>query len=373
MDKRDYYEVLGLPREATPEDIKRAYRRGALKHHPDNAQGDKGEAEKRFKELAEAYEVLSDPPKRARYDRFGHEGLRGAGMHDFSSMGMGDIFSMFEDIFGGGMGGGGHVDRGLDLETEIELSLVQVATGLDHTLEFERADYCDTCGGTGAKAGSKPLRCSDCGGYGKVQQQVQSFFGVSVRVIECPTCHGRGQTIKDRCPACRGTGRARKKRMLTVHIPAGVHDGQLVRVRGEGEPAPGGTSRGDLHVYVRVQPHPLLSRRGDDLLCQVPVSFAQAAMGARVPVPCLTGMEEIDIPPGTQNADVLRMKDRGLPDHRTGRRGHQYVQVVVEVPRKLSRKQKELLEAFAAAEEPDAPSERKSFLQKLKDCFSPEK
>jgi molecular chaperone DnaJ len=373
-DKRDYYEVLGIPRESGPEDIKRAYRRGALKHHPDNAQGDKGEAEKRFKELAEAYEVLSDPHKRARYDRFGHEGLRGSGLHDFSGMGFQDIFSMFEDIFGGmGGGGAGASERGLDLETEVELTLVHVATGIDHTLEFERMDFCETCGGTGAKSGSKPLRCTDCAGYGKVQQQVQSFFGVSVRVIDCPTCHGRGHVVKDRCPACRGTGRSRKKRVLTVHVPAGVHDGQVVRLRGEGEPSGTGTARGDLHVYVRVKPHPMLERRGDDLLCQVPISFTQAAIGAKVAVPTLAGMEEVDIPAGTQNGAVIRMKDRGLPDARTGRRGQQYVQVVVEVPRKLSRKQRELLEAFAAAEEPDAPSERKSFLTRLADIFSQNK
>jgi len=320
--------------------------------------------------------VLSDPVKRQTYDRHGHAGLRGSGMHDFSHMGFGDIFSMFADIFGDRGFGGGRpgVERGLDLETEVELTLMQVATGVDHTLEFERIDYCDTCGGTGARSGSKPQGCSDCGGYGKVQQQVQSFFGMSVRVIDCPACRGRGQIIKDRCPACRGSGRARKKRILSVHIPPGVHEGQVVRARGEGEPSPGGTSRGDLHVYVRIKPHPLLSRRGDDILCQVPVSFAQAAMGARVPVPTLSGMEEVEVPAGTQNGDVVRLKDRGLPDTRTGRRGSQYVQVVVEVPRKLSRKQRELLEAFAAEEEkPDSPSERKNFLQKLMDYFSAEK
>jgi molecular chaperone DnaJ len=374
MEKRDYYEVLGVPREAGPEEIKRAYRRGALKHHPDNAPGDKAEAERKFKELAEAYEVLADPHKRARYDRYGHDGLRGAGMHDFASMGLGDIFSMFEDIFGGtGLGGAAASERGLDLETQVELTLVQVATGVDHTLEFERVDFCDTCAGSGAKSGSKPLRCSACAGYGKVQQQVQSFFGVSVRVIDCPTCRGRGHIVKDRCPACRGSGRARKKRVLAVHVPPGVHDGQCVRVRGEGEPSASGTGRGDLHVYVRVQPHPLLARRGDDLLCQVPISFAQAAMGAKVSVPTLTGLEEIDVKAGTQNGEVVQMKDRGLPDTRTGRRGHQYVQVLVEVPRKLSKKQRELLEAFAAAEEPDAPGERRSFLGKLKEFLSPEK
>jgi len=375
MDKRDYYEVLGVARGAGPEEIRRAYRRGALKYHPDNYKGDKSEAEQKFKELAEAYEVLSDHEKRARYDRFGHEGLRGAGVHDFSSMGLGDIFSIFEDVFGGmGFGGAAASDRGLDLETQVELTLVQVATGVDHTLEFERMDYCDACAGSGAKAGSQPIRCADCGGYGKVQQQVPGFFGVSVRVIDCPACRGRGQIVKDRCPACRGSGRARKKRVLSVHIPPGVHDGQVVRARGEGEPAPSGTSRGDLHVYVRVLPHPLLARRGDDLLCQVPVSFAQAALGARVAVPTLTGMEEIDVPAGVQNGTVLQMKGRGLPDTRTGWRGSQFVQIAVEVPRKLSQAQRELLKAFAAEEEkPEVQSERKSFLQKLIDYFASEK
>jgi molecular chaperone DnaJ len=372
MSKRDYYEVLGVGREASPEDIKRAFRRGALKHHPDNAKGDKSEAEKKFKELSEAYEAISDPVKRQRYDRFGHEGLRGAGLHDFSGMGFQDIFSMFEDIFGGAGGAAGGVsgDRGLDLETEVELSLTHVATGLDHTLEFERMDFCDTCGGSGAKAGTRPDRCKECNGYGKVQQQVQSFFGVSVRVVGCPACRGRGQVVKDRCGDCRGSGRTRKKRILTVHVPPGVHDGQVVRLRGEGEPSTTGASRGDLHVYVRVMPHPLLERRGDDLLCRVPVSFVQAAIGAKASIPTLSGPEEIDVPPGTQHGDVIRLRDRGLPDARTGRRGQQYVQVLVEVPRKLSRKQRELLEAFAAAEEPEAPSEQKNFLGRLVEYFS---
>ena len=371
MEKRDYYAVLGVSREAGPEEIKRAYRRGALKHHPDNVKGDKAEAERTFKELAEAYEVLSDPAKRQRYDRYGHEGLRGAGLHDFTGMGLGDIFSMFEDIFGGGGGfSQASADRGLDLETQVDLSLLQVATGVDQTLEFERMDFCEACGGSGAKAGSKPLPCPDCGGYGQMQQRVQGFFSVSVRVVPCERCQGRGTIIKDRCPACKGTARMKKKRMLTVHIPPGVHEGQVVRLRGEGEPSSGGTARGDLHVYVRVLPHPLLTRRGDDLLCQVPISFVQAAIGGKVAVPTLSGMEEIDVPPGTQAGDVLRMKDRGLPDPRSGRRGQQYVQVSVEVPRKLTRRQREALEAFAAAEDPEAHSEHKSFLQKLKDFLS---
>jgi len=373
-EKRDYYEVLGVGRNAAPDEVKRAYRKGALKYHPDNYKGDKAEAEKKFKELAEAYEVLADPAKRNRYDRFGHEGLRGAGVHDFSSMGFGDIFSMFQDIFGGmGLGGaaGRHAaDRGYDLETQVELALEQVATGADETLEFERMDFCDTCGGSGAKAGTVPQRCGACGGYGQVQQQVPGFFGLSIRVTTCPRCRGRGSIVTDPCGDCSGSGRRKKKRILTVHIPPGIHDGQVVRVRGEGEPAAAGTSRGDLHCYVRVRPHPLLARQGDDLVCQVPVTFAQAALGGQVDVPTLAGPEKLAIPPGTQNGQVLTLRRRGLPGARTGRPGDQYVQVIVEVPRKLTKRQRELLEEYAATEEAEVSEQRKTFLEKIKEYFA---
>ncbi|MFP4354338.1 MAG: molecular chaperone DnaJ [Phycisphaerae bacterium] len=377
--KRDYYEVLSVSRDASGDEIKRAYRKLALKFHPDNYKGDKAEGEKKFKELAEAYEVLSDSSKRQRYDRFGHEGLRGAGMHDFSSMGFGDIFSMFEEIFGGsGMGGrgrGASAQRGLDLETEVEVSLEEVATGVDRTLEFERMDLCDECSGSGAKPGSNPDRCETCGGYGQVQQQVQGFFGVSVRITACPDCGGKGKIIRNPCDSCHGTGKGRKQRVLTVHIPAGIREGQVVRARHEGEPSPDGSSRGDLHVYVRVKEHPLLARRGNDLVCRVPVTFTQAAMGGTVPVPTIEGRDEVDIPPGTQNGDVITMKKKGLPDLRTGQKGQQFVQVYVEIPRKLTQRQRELLEEYSHTEDIDGDgqihSERKSFFDKLKDYFSP--
>ncbi|NLW86177.1 MAG: molecular chaperone DnaJ [Planctomycetes bacterium] len=374
MEKRDYYEVLGVSREASVDEIKRAYRKGALKHHPDNVKGDdKAAAERKFKELAEAYEVLSDPAKRQRYDHYGHEGLRGAGVHDFSNMGFGDIFSMFEDIFGGGSMGGGMSDHGLDLETEVKLTLEQVAGGHDEALEFERMDYCETCGGSGAKPGTRPDKCSTCGGYGRVQQQVPGFFGVSVRVMPCPTCKGKGRIVRERCPVCIGSGRQKKKRALTVHIPAGVQEGQVVRVRGEGEPGATGTTRGDLHVYIRIKPHPLLTRRGDDLVCQAPISFSQAALGGKIQVPTLWGMEEIEVPAGTQSGDVLRLKGLGLPSTRTGRKGDQYVQLNIEVPRKLSKRQRELLEQYAEIEEVEVTPQRKSFIDKLKECFVPQK
>jgi molecular chaperone DnaJ len=374
--KRDYYEILQVARNAGGDEIKRAYRKLALKYHPDNYKGDKAEAEKKFKELAEAYEVLSDSSKRQRYDRYGHEGLRGAGMHDFSNMGFGDIFSMFNDIFGGmggGFGGAGRgAQRGLDLETEVEVTLEQAAEGIDKTLEFERMDLCDTCSGSGAKPGTNVDRCETCGGYGQVQQQMQSLLGMSVRIVACPDCNGKGQTIHDPCDDCHGTGKGRKNRVLTVHIPKGIRDGQVVRAKGEGEPGQNPTQKGDLHVYVRVTDHPLLDRRGDDLLCRVPVTFTQAAMGGRIHVPTLDGQEEVDLPAGTQNGDVVTLKRRGMPNLRTGQRGNEFIQVFVEVPRKLTQRQKELLAEYAQTEdhEQDAHTQRKSFFEKLKEYFT---
>ena len=370
--KRDYYEVLALPRNAGADDIKRAYRRGALKCHPDNYKGDKAEGEKKFKELAEAYEVLSDPVKRKRYDQYGHAGLRGAGMHDFSSMGFGDIFSMFEDIFGGQFGGrstGRAADRGYDLETQVEVTLEQVATGAEQTLDFERMDICKVCGGSGSKPGTKPEKCPTCGGYGEVRQQTAGFFGMSVRITPCPQCNGRGARITDPCKACRGSGRAKIKRALTVRIPPGIRDGQVVRIRGEGEPGRSGTSRGDLHCYVRIIEHPMLARRGDDLVCTVPIAFSAAALGGEINVPTLAGMEEIHVHAGTQNLDVITLERRGLPSIRSGRRGNQHIQVFVEVPKKLTDEQRELLEKFATTEEVNVTPQRKSFFQKLKDYF----
>jgi molecular chaperone DnaJ len=371
--KRDYYEVLGVGRNAAPEDIKRAYRKGALKCHPDNYRGDKTEAEAKFKELSEAYEVLADPVKRQRYDRYGHAGLRGAGLHDFSQMGFGDIFSMFEDIFGRadfGMGGRrGRAERGLDLETEVELTLEQVATGVNHTLEFERMDLCGTCSGSGARPGSSPQTCPACRGYG----QQRHALGPFLRVVPCARCGGKGTVVTDPCPDCEGTGRARTQRVLTVRIPPGVGEGQVVRVPGEGEPNRAGTARGDLHLYVRVKPHPLLTRRGSNLLCQVPVAFTQAALGATVRVPVLGGTEEVQVPAGTQNADIIRLKQRGLPSPRNGRKGDQFVQVFIEVPKRLTRDQRHLLEEYAKTEQEHLTSERRSFLAKLKQYFSSDK
>ncbi|MGD1277367.1 MAG: molecular chaperone DnaJ [Tepidisphaeraceae bacterium] len=375
--KRDYYETLGVGRTANHEEIKRAYRRLAMKFHPDRTNGDKTEAEARFKECSEAYEVLSDENKRRRYDQFGHQGV--TGQHDFSHMDVTDIFSMFDEIFGGAFGGMGRgaarggsrgAVRGYDLETRVELTLSEVANGCDKTLEFERQDRCDACGGSGAKPGSSPVACPQCGGQGRIAQQ--GFGGMFRMVVTCPNCRGRGSVIRDYCPHCGGTGRQLRKRTVIVKIPAGVHDGQAVRVTGEGEAGENGAPPGDLHVYITVKEHPIFTRHNNDLVCQVPISFSEAALGATIEVPTLKGTESLEIPAGTQHGEVFKLKAKGLPDVRSYRSGDQLVQIVIEVPRKLTERQKVLLHEFAAAEDARIKQQRRGFLDKLKDLIKGE-
>lgn len=371
--KRDYYEILGVSRSASPEEIKKAYRRLAHKHHPDRNEGS-AEAEAKFKEAAEAFEVLSDPAKRQRYDQFGHAGLSGAGLHDFTHMDVGDIFSMFDDIFGGALGGafGGRRRRrgGADLRTEVLITLAEVAMGTDRTIEFTRRDFCDQCGGSGAAAGSQRRVCSTCGGYGQVEQAT-GFGAILGRVITaCPTCRGRGSTIGTPCPACRGGGRVMKGRIVTAKIPSGVHDGQAIRIRGEGELDEEGTARGDLHCVIRVEPHPFLERHQNDLVCRLPISFSQAALGAVVEVPTLTGKAEVKIQPGTQHGQLYRLRGLGLPDLNGGRHGDEIVEVLVEIPRKLDKTQERLLREFAKTEDRSVMPESKGFFEKLKEYLN---
>ncbi|KPK75807.1 MAG: hypothetical protein AMJ79_09620 [Phycisphaerae bacterium SM23_30] len=374
VNKQDYYEVLGVSRSAGADDIKRAYRRMALKHHPDKNPNDK-EAEQKFKQCAEAYEVLSDPEKRQRYDRFGHEGLRGIGMHDFSRMGFDDIFSMFDDIFGGGIFGGRRrrtrrASRGYDIETQVELTLKEVLTGVEKGVDFQRRDYCDQCSGSGSEPGHEPQKCAQCGGQGQVAQA--GMGGLFRMVTTCPRCQGRGTFITHPCKKCRGNGRMMKSRTLSIKIPAGIRDGQAVRLTGEGEPGDNGGPRGDLYCYAKVQPHPFLLRNNDDLVIRVPISFSQAALGTTIEVPSLSGARELQIPPGTQHGMVLQIKGEGLPDIRSGKRGQLLVQILVEIPKKLSKDQKRLLHEFAQTEDKSVLPESKGFFEKLKTYFAGE-
>ncbi|MBN2020870.1 MAG: molecular chaperone DnaJ [Sedimentisphaerales bacterium] len=381
MAKRDYYEVLGVAKNASPDDIKRAYRRLAIKYHPDKNPDNKKEAEAKFKECAEAYEVLSDPEKRQRYDQFGHEGLRGVGMRDYSHMRWQDIGSIFEDILGfggggfedlfGGMGGrrrGGRRGpaRGYDLETTVEMSLNEVARGTEKTIEFTRQDLCTGCSGTGSARGSRPGACPTCGGAGQVVRGGGFFQMVST----CPQCRGTGEVITNPCSRCGGTGREPKHRVVSVRIPAGVHEGQGIRVAEEGEPGRDGGPRGNLYCYVRIKPHEFLERDGNDLIAVVPISFTQAALGATIEVPSLDGMKELRIPPGTQHGSVFRIKGQGLPDIRTRRTGDELVQIMVEVPTKLNVKQEELLREFAKTENKSVFPKATGFVDRLKKYFS---
>jgi len=372
QSKRDYYEVLGVERNAAPDEIKRAFRQAALKYHPDRNR--EAGAEEKFKEVSEAYEVLSDPEKRNRYDRYGHEGLTGVGMHDFSGMAVDDIFSIFSDIFGDVFGGSRRArarsERGIDIQTVIEVNLREVATGVEKSLRFQRADFCDVCGGKGAEPGSAPKTCRACGGYGQVERQTSMGFFVTRTVIDCPTCQGRGVVIDRPCRKCRGSGHATKECVINVKIPPGIHEGQRIRLRGEGEPGPTGMARGDLHCIIRIRPHEFFERQGDHLICRLPIAFTQAALGAQIEVPTLTGTTPLKIPPGTQHGAVFRLSGKGLPNLRNGRYGDEIVQAMIEIPSKLSREQKELLRKFAATEDEDVLPESKGFFERVKEYLT---
>jgi molecular chaperone DnaJ len=374
MAKRDYYEVLGVGKDASADDIKRAYRRMAMKYHPDKNPDDK-QAEAKFKECAEAYEVLSDSSKRQRYDQFGHEGLRGSGMHDFSRMNVEDIFSMFgfDDFFGGIFGGGrgrrsarrAGPARGYDLETAVELTLKEIAQGAEKTIEFTRQDLCGECSGSGCAKGSSPGKCPACKGSGQVARGGGFFQMVST----CAQCGGSGQIITNPCKKCKGTGRIPKKRTVNIKIPAGVHEGQGIRVANEGEPGRSGGPRGDLYCYVRVKPHEFLQRDGNNLIAVVPISFTQAALGTTIDVPSINGTKGLKIPPGTQYGSVFRIKGQGLPDIRTHRTGDQLVQVTIETPTRLNKQQQDLLREFAKTENKRVSPESTGFFEKLKKHF----
>jgi len=375
---RCYYEVLSVERDASGDEVKRSYRRLAMKFHPDR-NPDNPEAEAKFKEAAEAYEVLSDAERRRMYDRHGREGLRGRPGHDFNSMRPDDIFSMFNDIFDG-MGGGRSRGRraqarGFDLETEVDLDLEEVLTGATRDVNFTRMDVCDTCTGGGAAPGTRPESCATCGGQGKVQQA--GLGGMFRMVTACPSCHGRGTVVLTPCIDCGGQGRCPTDRKLAVRIPAGIHNGQAVRVAGEGEPPsadvdPGGNGvRGDLHVVVRIAGNPRFERDGSNLLLMQPVAFTTLALGGDVEVPLLGEDEShtLHVKAGTQPGDLMRINEQGIPDLRNGRRGDLVVVLKLVVPRKLDDNQRALLAQYAESESTPIDDHSPSMWDRIKDAF----
>jgi len=371
--KRCYYEVLGVPRSASEREISEAYRKLALEYHPDRNPGNE-EAADRFKEAAEAFEVLSNVEKRARYDRYGHAGIDGPGggaphFRDVSEIFdmFGDIFGegLFGDLFGGGRARGRRVHRGADVQCEITLDLLEVAHGTAKIARFQRQERCETCGGSGARPGTTPQGCPYCGGRGQVVQST----GIFAMHTTCPSCRGSGTVIKHPCEACRGTKLVSRRVTRRITIPAGVDNQTRLRLQGEGHASPDGGPRGDCYCFIRVKEDPLFQRKGQHLLCQIPVSYSQAALGAKVEVPTLDGPEEIQIPAGTQNGQVFTLKGRGMPAPGYRTRGDLVVQIHVEVPTKLSAEHEVLLRKLADIENTDVTPKRKSFFEKLKDYF----
>jgi molecular chaperone DnaJ len=362
---RDYYEVLEVDRDASDNVIATAYRKMAIQFHPDKNPGDE-EAIARFKEAADAFEVLSDSEKRARYDQFGHAGVNGqGGAHHFTDVE--DIFSAFGSVFGDLFGGGRRRSRkGRDVRCDVTLTLQEAASGVRKTVQFQRHEPCNSCHGTGAAPGSRSETCSYCGGHGKV---VQSAGIVRVQTT-CPACHGAGHSVGTPCRPCRGTGQTLKKVKAEVEIPGGVDDGMQVRITGQGEPSSHGGSPGDCYCFVSILQHPLFEREGQHLICRIPVTYSQAVLGAQLEVPTLHGRGEVEIPPGTQSGDVFRLRGKGMPDVRLAGLGDMLVQVNVEVPKQVTEEEEELLRRLADLEHKNVAPARKSFIEKVKDYFS---
>ena len=375
MAKRDLYEILGVNRDAPEDELKKAYRKLAMKYHPDRNPDNK-EAEEKFKEVKEAYEILTDANKRAAYDRYGHDGINpqmggGGGGQGFD--GFADAFGdIFGDIFGGGGGGGrgrSNVYRGADLRYNLEITLEEAARGADKTIRIPAQEECGTCHGSGAKPGTQPKTCPTCGGAGQVRIQ-QGFFSIQQT---CHKCHGSGRIIPEPCTSCGGAGRVKRQKTLEVKIPAGIDDGMRLRHGGQGEPGVNGGPAGDLYVEIHIKQHPVFQRDGDDLHCEMPISFTTAALGGEIEIPTLDGAANIRIPAETQSAKVFRLRGKGIRNVRTHAPGDLMVHVIVETPVKLTDRQKELLREFGDIASSNAERHNpkaKSWMDKVKDFFS---
>jgi molecular chaperone DnaJ len=389
MAKQDDYQVLGVSRTATPEEIKKAYRKLALQYHPDRNPGNK-QAEDKFKEAAEAYEVLGDQDKRRRYDQFGHEGIRGTDFRPFTDVN--DIFSAFGDIFAGGFGGsifddvfgtqgrqrqrGTGAAPGSDLKILLKLTLEEIATGVDKKIKVKKWKRCETCGGTGAKSSRSKVTCPVCHGTGEIRQVSRSVFGQFVNISACHNCNGEGKIIQDPCPTCRGDGRVQGEGTIKVTIPAGVVEGNYIPIRGEGNVGLRAGPAGDLIVVIEEEPHEVFTRNGDDIVLDLLVSFPEAAMGAEIEVPTLTGRARLHIDPGTQSGRILRMREKGIPHLNAYGRGDQLVRVNVWVPTSLNAQERALLKQLAESEHTNpkegdkSANSDKSFFERMKNAFS---
>lgn len=380
-DKRDYYEVLGVSKNATADELKKAYRKLAKQYHPDMNPGDKT-AETKFKEVNEAYEVLNDPAKRQRYDQFGHAGVDpsygagggGSGFGGFGGGGFGgfDVGDIFESFFGGGFGGSSRTRnpnapiRGNDISVTVTLSFMEAAKGCKQTIQIQRLESCDTCGGTGAKKGTTPETCSECGGTGQVKVQQRTPIGVIQTTRTCTKCSGKGKVIRETCPGCRGMGRVRKSKTLEVSVPAGIDDGQTFVLRGQGDHGVNGGPAGDVNIMVSLRQDSLFERDGFDVWCDIPITFSQAVLGDEIVVPTIDGKVQYTVPEGTQSGTVFRLRNKGIPYVNGRGRGDQYVKVNIEVPRNLSGKQKDALREFERLTGDKNYEKRKGFFDTLK-------
>ncbi len=377
-DKRDFYEVMGVSRNASDDEIKKAYRKLAKKYHPDLNPNDKA-AEAKFKEVNEAYEVLSDKNKRARYDQFGHAGVdpsygagpSGAGSPFGQDIDLGDIFNSFFGGFGGGRqrSNPNAPRRGSDTETTVNISFEEAAKGCKKEVTYKNIENCKECSGTGAKKGTSPKTCPVCNGEGQVRVSQRTPFGVMQTARICDRCQGKGKVIDTPCRACQGAGKVRVSKTLEVDIPAGIDNDQILNITGKGNSGTNGGPDGNLHVYVNVRPHPIFERKGDDVWCEIPITFTQAALGSDIVVPTLDGKVSYTVHEGTQSGDVFKLKQKGIPHLRGRGRGDQYVRTVIEVPRNLSNEQKEILKNFDKTIEEKNYQKRKGFFDKIKDIF----
>ncbi len=370
--KRDYYEILGVSQKATQEEIKQAYRNLARQYHPDVAEN-KQEAEVKFKEINEAFSILSNPEKREKYDQFGHAAFEGAGTGNGFNFNFSSGFDAFDDLIGAFFGEGHPSNRGRapakgeDIRYDLEITLEEAYTGIEKEILINTAVSCQECEGIGAKKGSYET-CSTCRGQGQVKEVQNSFFGRIVRTMVCPKCRGSGQILKDPCRSCAGTGLVEGKRKIKVHIPAGVDDGTRMRLKGEGAAGFRGSQPGDLYIFIEIKPHPQFKREGLNIICYLAITFPEAVLGAELEVPTLSGKERLEIPPGTQNGAVFRLRGKGMPGLNGMSRGDQMVVIEVEVPKKINEKQKELLQEFAKISGVRLNS-NKGFVGRLKDVF----